>query len=223
MTRNLFTILCTTILLSGCADKKEIERLTKLGEDLKQENRSLKVSLTKAQQSRDRLDFLATQLGGIQARIVTNRGNIEVRFFPDKAPLHCFSFITRAEGGFYDNTQFHRVVPGFMIQGGDPNSKDSDPRNDGGGGPIVNIPHEFNDTRHTRGILSTARVGNKAVGAGSQFFLMHAPDPNLDGDYTVFGEVTSGMDVVDKIATAERDGTDHPVKPVVIKTIEVYS
>ncbi len=116
-----------------------------------------------------------------------------------------------------------------MIQGGDPKSKDKDPENDGTGGPVVNIPHEFNDTRHMRGILSMARTSDMSVGAGSQFFVMHASKPHLDGEYTAFGQVTGGMDVVDRIANARTyenpknpSMRTHPVKPVVIKTIEVY-
>ncbi|OGJ92084.1 MAG: hypothetical protein A2268_05730 [Candidatus Raymondbacteria bacterium RifOxyA12_full_50_37] len=164
---------------------------------------------------------------GLKARIKTSEGDIEVKFFTNEAPLHCFNFITRAECGFYDNTQFHRVIPGFMIQGGDPNSKDADPANDGMGGPIVAIPHEFNSIKHVRGILSMARTGDVTAGAGSQFFVMHGDSPQLDNQYTVFGEVISGLEIVDKIATTPTNKTnprlrDHPIKPMVIKGIEIY-
>ena len=113
-----------------------------------------------------------------------------------------------------------------MIQGGDPNSLDDNPNDDGMGGPIVNIPHEFNDIAHKRGILSTARHPNAAMGAGSQFFIMHGDAPHLDKQYTVFGEVTKGMDVVDEIATAPTYGkgnlSTHPKKPIRIRSIEIY-
>ena len=143
------------------------------------------------------------------------------------APVHVFNFVARAESGFYDNTQFHRVIPGFMIQGGDPNSRDDNKLNNGQGGPLTMIPHEFNSTRHERGILSMARVSDKTAGAGSQFFIMHADRFHLDNEYTAFGRVTSGMDVVDRIAEVEKHTDeprlrDHPVNPVVIRTIEVY-
>ncbi|HGY57077.1 MAG TPA: peptidylprolyl isomerase [Caldithrix abyssi] len=159
---------------------------------------------------------------GIKATIVTNYGNIDLEFFPEKAPLHCFNFITRAESGFYDGTQFHRVIPNFMIQGGDPNTRTDDIASYGIGGPIVHIPHEFNDISHGPGILSMARTSNINDGAGSQFFIMHGSSPQLDGQYTVFGRVTNGLEVVDKIATTQRTENDRPVKPVRIQTIKVF-
>ncbi|RMF56672.1 MAG: peptidylprolyl isomerase [Calditrichaeota bacterium] len=155
-------------------------------------------------------------------------GTIELEFFPEKAPLHCFNFITRAESGFYNGTQFHRIIKGFMIQGGDPKSKDKDPYNDGTGGPIVNIPNEFNEIHHGPGILSMARVSDPSVGAGCQFFIMHGDAPQLDKQYTVFGKVTKGMEVVDKIANVPTYGNrnprlrDHPIEPVIIRRIEVF-
>ncbi|MDA0744904.1 MAG: peptidylprolyl isomerase [bacterium] len=168
------------------------------------------------------------QMQGLRTKIVTNYGEIELQFFPEKAPVHCFAFIIRAESGFYDGQLFHRVVPGFMIQGGDPNSTDEDPYNDGRGKPIVAIPHEFNDLEHTRGRLSMARVANVAIGAGSQFFILQKDTHRLDGNYTVFGEVVSGIDVVDQIAGVETEEKDpelknRPVKPVVIQKMIVYT
>jgi peptidyl-prolyl cis-trans isomerase B (cyclophilin B) len=183
--------------------------------------------LEKARPAQQRMEELAKKLQGITARIYTNYGEIAIAFKPDKAPLHCLMFITRAECGYYDNTQFHRVIKGFMIQGGDPNSKDKDPYNDGQGGPLVMIPHEFNEVHHGRGILSMARVGATEYGAGSQFFIMHGDNASLDHQYTVFGEVTQGMEVVDKIAEAPTQKTDqrlmdHPLKPVIIQRIAVF-
>jgi len=118
-------------------------------------------------------------------------------------------------------------MPGFMIQGGDPNTKNTDALDDGMGGPMGAIPHEFNPTEHKRGILSMARVGDKSLGAGSQFFIMHADYPSLNNEYTVFGEVLSGMEVVDKIATATVNTSDprlqnRPLNPVTIRYIEIY-
>ena len=171
--------------------------------------------------------FLKDKISGIKARIVTNLGNIEVKFFSEKAPLQCYNFITRAESGFYDSTQFHRVIKGFMIQGGDPNSKNSDPFDDGRGKPMVSIPHEFNDVKHLPGILSTARPGDESAGAGSQFFIMHGANSNLDGKYTAFGEVIKGMDVVNAIATTSTNKTnprlkDRPIDPVTIRKVLLY-
>ncbi|MFH1759640.1 MAG: peptidylprolyl isomerase [bacterium] len=204
-----------------------IEILNEQKNDLKKQISVLKDDAEKYKQAHDKLKFLGKKLGGIKAAIKTNHGDIELKFFGETSPIHCFNFITRAECGFYDNTRFHRIIPGFMIQGGDPNSRDNDPYNDGQGGPIAAIPHEFNKISHKRGILSMARTGDKNAGAGSQFYIMHADNTHLDNEYTVFGQVTSGMDVVDKIAAIQTNKTDprlrdHLVKPVIIKTIKVY-
>ena len=116
--------------------------------------------MSRMRQSDDKLMLLASKISGIKATISTNMGNIEIKFFPDKAPIQCFNFITRAECGYYDNTKFHRVIPGFMIQGGDPNTKTNNKSIYWQGGPIINVPNEFNDIKHKRGILSTARTSD---------------------------------------------------------------
>lgn len=193
-----------------------------LRNDMTVTQRNLAEAEARSKVVNDRFGFLAQKIRGVKARIKTNFGDIETEFFPEKAPIHCFNFITRAESGFYDGTTFHRVIKNFMIQGGDPLSKDDNPANDGGGGPIVSIPHEFNDIKHTKGILSMARQSDQRAGAGSQFFIMHGTNPGLDGQYTVFGKVTKGLGVVDKIAATKTSGGDRPVKNVVIETIEVY-
>lgn len=204
-----------------------MERLTKMTDQLKNDNEELKADLQFAKIASSRLYFLTNQLKGVKARMITNYGNIEFEFFPEVAPITVFNFTTRAESGFYNNVQFHRVIKDFMIQAGDTNSKDNNPYNDGQGGPIVNIPHEFNNIKHEPGVLSMARISDVSAGAGSQFFIMHGTKPQLDHQYTAFGKVTKGMDVVDKIAnvkTIQNDPRlrDHPVKPVVIKTIEIF-
>lgn len=226
MKRVVFLGVCLAIMSCGGSG---MEDLKQANEKLNNENRSLKSSLNKVQNQikragelSGRMLFLVTQIRGVKARIATNMGDIELKFLPEKAPVHCLAFITRAESGFYDNTKFHRVIKNFMIQGGDPNSKDDDPSDDGMGGPLVHIPHEFNDTNHVPGILSMARISDVSAGAGSQFFIMHGTAPNLDNQYTAFGEVTKGMDVVDSIAMAETAPGDRPVKPAVIKRIEVF-
>ena len=144
------------------------------------------------------------------AVIKTPHGEIVIQFFPDLAPKHVESFKNLAREGFYDGTAFHRVIPGFMIQGGDPNSKDADNRMaHGTGGPGYQIPAEFSDRTHARGIVSAAR-SQDPNSAGSQFFICVADSAFLDGNYTVFGEVISGMDVADKIVAEERDPRDNP-------------
>jgi peptidyl-prolyl cis-trans isomerase B (cyclophilin B) len=147
-------------------------------------------------------------------------GEIRIRFLPEKAPGHVRNFKKLAREGFYDGTTFHRIIPGFMIQGGDPNTKDDDPRNDGMGGPGYNIKAEFNDVPHRRGIVSMARA-NDPDSAGSQFFIVVKDSNFLDGKYTVFGEVTSGMEVADKIVEQSRDRRDRPNKNIVIESVRI--
>ncbi|MCX7835784.1 MAG: peptidylprolyl isomerase [bacterium] len=140
---------------------------------------------------------------------VENYGRIVIGFFPNKAPEHVKNFIKLAKEGFYNGCTFHRIIPGFMIQGGDPNSKDDDPTNDGMGGPPHRLKAEFNDLKHLPGTLSMARTMDPNS-AGSQFFIMHKAAPHLDKQYSIFGQVLSGMDVVDKIANAPRGSNDNP-------------
>ena len=139
----------------------------------------------------------------------TGSGRIVVMFFPDKAPKMVARFKECLTKGVYTGTYFHRVIPGFMIQGGDPNTKNSDRADDGQGGYGSMLPAEFNDVKHVRGILSTARTSDPNS-AQSQFFIMHGTSPSLDNQYTVFGKVVEGLDVVDKIVNQPRDPNDNP-------------
>lgn len=150
------------------------------------------------------------------AVIETKYGDMEIKFFPDKAPNHVKNFIKLAKDGFYDKTIFHRVIPGFMIQGGDPNTKGSDVHTYGQGGPDHNVDAEFNDISHKRGIVSMAR-SQDPDSAGSQFFIVVSDSTFLDGEYTVFGEVTKGMDAVDKIVGLPRNSSDLPSERVEMK------
>jgi peptidyl-prolyl cis-trans isomerase B (cyclophilin B) len=156
------------------------------------------------------------KMPGTKAVIETKFGNIEIRFFPEVAPNHVSNFIELAKKGFYDGTTFHRVIPGFMIQGGDPNSKNPDKSMHGMGGPGYTIKAEFNDKPHKRGILSMARAA-QPDSAGSQFFICVADAPFLDRQYTVFGEVVSGMEVADKIVNQPRDQRDNPNERIEMK------
>jgi peptidyl-prolyl cis-trans isomerase B (cyclophilin B) len=150
------------------------------------------------------------------AVIETTFGNIELKFFPEIAPQHATNFIDLAKKGFYDGTTFHRVIPGFMIQGGDPNSKNQDRSKHGTGGPGYTIKAEFNEKPHKRGVLSMARAAHPDS-AGSQFFICVADSFFLDKKYTVFGEVVSGMEVADKIVSQPRDKTDNPLEKIEMK------
>jgi len=156
------------------------------------------------------------KMADAKAIIETKFGNIELKFFPDVAPNHVNNFIELAKKGFYDGTTFHRVIPGFMIQGGDPNSKNPDKSKHGTGGPGYTVKAEFSSKPHKRGILSMARAANPDS-AGSQFFICVADAPFLDRQYTVFGEVVSGMDVADKIVIQPRDRMDNPNERIEMK------
>ena len=153
---------------------------------------------------------------GPKAIIKTKFGDIHIKLYPDVAPNHVGNFIKLAKSGFYDGTIFHRVIPGFMIQGGDPNTKNSlrkDTYGQGGpkdekGNPIL-LKAEFSDTPHKRGIVSMARA-NEPDTAGSQFFIVVEPSPSLDRKYTAFGEVTRGLGVADKIVNVPRNDHDLP-------------
>jgi len=151
-----------------------------------------------------------------KAVIETKFGNIELKFFPEVAPIHVNNFIELAKKGFYDTTTFHRVIPGFMIQGGDPNTKSPDRSKHGMGDPGYKVKAEFNAKQHKRGILSMARA-HDPNSAGSQFFICVADALFLDRQYTVFGEVVSGMDVADKIVNQQRDRMDNPLDRIEMK------
>ncbi len=145
------------------------------------------------------------------ANIETNFGNISFKLIPESAPETVRNFEKLVKGGFQDGTLFHRVIPGFMIQGGDPNTKTDNKSSWGTGGPGYNIKAEFSSRSHLRGIVSMAR-SQDPNSAGSQFFIVTADSTFLDRQYTVFGEVTEGMDVADKIINLERDGNDCPLE-----------
>jgi peptidyl-prolyl cis-trans isomerase B (cyclophilin B) len=145
--------------------------------------------------------------------IETTEGPITVELFPEEAPMHVNSFVFLAKEGFYEGVIFHRVIPGFMIQGGDPTGT-------GTGGPGYQVKAEFNKKKHARGVLSAARSASPDS-AGSQFFLMHADAPHLDGQYTAYGQITSGLEVVDKIAAAPTGANDRPKNPAKITKMTV--
>ena len=148
-----------------------------------------------------------------------NGGQIKAELYPDKAPITVENFKKLVKQGFYDGLTFHRVIEGFMIQGGCP-------RGDGTGGPGYQIKGEFfrngvaNDLKHTRGVLSMARA-MAPDSAGSQFFIMHRDAPHLDGSYASFGKVIEGIEVVDEIASVPTGAGDRPKKPVVMKKVTV--
>ena len=148
-----------------------------------------------------------------KAVISTSLGDMTVELWNDVAPNHGENFLKLGSSGFYNNLTFHRIIPGFMVQGGCP-------KGDGTGGPGWNVNAEFNDREHQPGTLSMAR-SNDPDSAGSQFFICVDTAAHLDNTYTVFGKVRKGMDVVDKIVGADADGAGRPDKPVHIKKAKV--
>lgn len=149
-----------------------------------------------------------------RAIIKTKFGDIEIEFYPDVAPKHVENFIKLAKDGFYNGTIFHRVIPGFMIQGGDPNTKDTLKKETyGQGGPGYTVKAEFNDIPHKRGIVSMARAADPDS-AGSQFFIVVEDSRFLDRKYSVFGQVKKGIGVADKIVNLPRDERDNPKERV---------
>ena len=154
------------------------------------------------------------------AVIETKFGRIVIEFYEKDAPKTVANFIKLAKAGFYDGTTFHRVIPGFMIQGGDPLSKGADRQSHGTGGPGYTIPAEIK-REHKRGTVATARLGDEVnpgkASSGSQFFINVKDNDMLNGGYTVFGNVIAGMDVADKIVAVPRDGRDNPLEKVEVK------
>jgi peptidyl-prolyl cis-trans isomerase B (cyclophilin B) len=153
-----------------------------------------------------------------RAVIETKFGEIEVELLADVAPGHVKNFTDLAKTGFYDGTTFHRVIPGFMVQGGDPTTRDPKaPRErHGTGGPGYNIKAEFSDTPHKRGVLSMARA-QSPDSAGCQFFIVVKDSSFLDKQYTAFGRVVRGIEVADQVVNAPRDGRDNPLERIEMK------
>jgi cyclophilin family peptidyl-prolyl cis-trans isomerase len=227
----LFIILLGAFALSGCANSNAVnvplqpqqasptaERaanaVSQTNNQPNQNQMSIATSSTNAPGTADQ-KLLSAYSGAI---LHTNLGDIQVKFYGDKSPNTVNNFIKLAQSNFYDGTKFHRVIPGFMIQGGDPNSKDNDWSNDGTGGPGYQFDDEFNDQPLVKGSLAMANSGPDTN--GSQFFIVTAAaTPWLDGHHTNFGQVTAGMDVVTKIENLPRNENDHPTTDATIQSI----
>ncbi len=163
------------------------------------------------------------EMTGVRVRLETSAGALTLELLPDLAPKHVENFIKLSRDGFYDGTKFHRVIPGFMIQGGDPNTKTDKENSWGTGGPGWSVDAEFNDTHHERGTVSMAR-SQDPNSAGSQFFVCHGEAGFLDNQYTAFGKLVDGFDVLDEIANAATlpggEGS-RPSEPVSVETVVV--
>jgi peptidyl-prolyl cis-trans isomerase B (cyclophilin B) len=186
---------------------------------------ALAVASQAAQKGKGTKKVAAPDYANTIAVLQTDMGDITLKFYYDKAPKHVENFIDLAANGFYDGTMFHRIIPNFMIQAGDPlTTKPEDPRHPyGTNGNVVNgkevtLKAEFNDTTHRRGVLSMARASDPNS-ASSQFFIVVKDSPFLDHNYTAFGEVVSGMEVADKIVATPRGPNDRPNRPIRIKKV----
>jgi peptidyl-prolyl cis-trans isomerase B (cyclophilin B) len=158
-------------------------------------------------------DLTPAKMETLTAVIETNRGTIKFKFYPRVAPETCKNFIKLAQSRFYDGLTFHRIIDGFMIQGGDPSGN-------GTGGPGYYIKAEFNDQKHLEGTVAMARAANPDS-AGSQFYICLAPQPMLDHHYTVFGQVSSGMDVVHQIGSTRTGPANRPLEPQIMKKVSI--
>jgi peptidyl-prolyl cis-trans isomerase B (cyclophilin B) len=158
------------------------------------------------------------------AVLQTNKGVIKFELLPDLAPHHVANFVDLARSGFYDGTKFHRIIPGFMIQGGDPNTKTENKATWGSGNGPRRLKAEFSPAEkasHVRGMVSAARLGDNPDSASCQFFIVHKDSKFLDAQYSIFGRVVSGMEVVDDIADTPRDASDRPIQPMIIQKVTI--
>ncbi len=206
-------LLTLFVLVGACSSKEE----TKVQADKTPSQEAAKPKAAEPADTTKEVDEVAV--------LETNYGTIVLEFFPEDAPGHVDNFKKLARKGFYDGTKFHRIIREFMIQGGDPNTKTENASTYGTGGPGYKIKAEFNKRKHLKGTLSMARSADPNS-AGSQFFICLAPQPALDGQYTVFGQVLKGIDVVDAIGAVElKKGAERnpsiPVKPVILKKVTI--
>lgn len=204
----LIGIFMLLIGIAGCASKKELNSEVSVNENSVEENNK-EIDLSK-------MDYTTLPTANIELK---SGGSIKIALFPEIAPNTVNNFIALSQSGFYNGLTFHRVIPKFMIQGGDP-------LGNGTGNPGYSIKGEFNDNdfvnnlKHVRGVLSMAR-SNDYNSAGSQFFIMQSDYSSLDNQYAGFGYVIEGIEEVDKIVAVDRDRKDKPVEPIIISTIDI--
>lgn len=214
--KKLLPVLICLLVLTGCTQTKKITNYS-TPEKAAQPSTSEITNQTPMTPPTELKEDLSKEYGG--AILKTNYGDIEVAFYPE-SPLTVNNFLNLAKEGFYNKTLFHRVIPSFMIQGGDPNSKNPDRSTHGMGGPGYQFADEFNNHKLVRGSLAMANAGPGTN--GSQFFIVTAKETAwLDGKHTNFGYVVSGMDVVDTIEKVATDANDHPLEDVTIESIEL--
>jgi len=216
-----FVFLLAAIVAVGCSRQKKQETASTKQDATRQrtETRQEKMENTTSDTNAEEMKAIEeTKADSEVAVLETNQGTIVIGFFPDVAPKHVTRFKELVKEGFYDGILFHRVIPGFVVQAGDPNTKNPDfPREKygSGGSDKGNLPDEYNSRPHIRGTLSAASTP-QPNSSNSQFFICVARIPHLDGKYTVYGQVIQGMDVVDRIVNTERDRRDNPIEPMKI-------
>jgi len=212
-------ILASAFVLSGCINKTED---TSVFSESKESNASLEVSEPNPSEATEE-ETMTNEEQPQANQIVTlktNRGDIKIELFLKDMPITAGNFLKLAKNDFYDGVTFHRVIPDFMIQGGDPLSKDDNPSNDGTGGPGYFIQDEFGaGLSNERGTMAMANAGPNT--GGSQFFINLVNNDFLDAKHPVFGKVISGMDVADKIVAVERDANDRPIDNVAIEDVVI--
>lgn len=205
----LSIVLVVSLALVGCGSNKDDNSEKENADTTSKNDTNIKDVTEKKPEDKNPVATIEMEDGSV----------IKLELYPEKAPNTVRNFISLANSGFYDGLTFHRIIPGFMIQGGDPQGV-------GTGGPGYSIAGEFstngfeNDIKHVKGVISMAR-SQSPNSAGSQFFIMHDDAPHLDGQYAAFGKVTEGLDVVDKIAGVETGANDKPVNDVKMKKVSV--
>jgi len=220
--KTLILLTLSAVFLNGCGSKKD-STMERKKDTVKSEARveardTLKVSADTVKTQSDTSSSAESNIVVIE----TSMGNMTVELYEKDAPKHVENFKKLVRSKFYEGTTFHRVIPGFMIQGGDPNSKDNDRSNDGLGGPGYTIPAEIK-LKHQKGSVASARLGDaqnpKRESSGSQFYIVTGEASHLDGQYTVFGKVIKGLEVAEKIQNVKRDERDNPLEKVIIKKV----
>ncbi len=220
--KKLLFLIMFSLIISGCASGSESAIDREVNDEATQNNMAEKKENSSLIINSVGKEIVLKELASVYSGAIlkTNFGDIKIKLYGEDSPLTVNNFLNLAQDGFYNGTKFHRVITDFMIQGGDPNSKDDDWSNDGTGGPGYKFKDEINNRKLVRGSLAMANVGPNTN--GSQFFIVTAEaTPWLDGKHTNFGEVIEGMDVVSKIEAVEKNQNDHPIEDVVIKGIEL--
>ncbi len=226
--KTIILVLTFALILSGCSALNKEEEKTVL------ENFDTNLIVVDGKDNSSSLDSVAETEEATQDQLIkeedkereeimfatlkTSMGEIKLELFPSDAPNTVRNFVNLSSSGFYEGVTFHRVIPNFMIQGGDPLSKDNNPANDGTGGPGYFFDDEINSHKLVKGSLAMANAGPNTN--GSQFFIVTAEStPWLDGNHTVFGKVVSGMEVVEAISLVQKDARDRPIENIVIESV----